>query len=101
MEIKGKNYVLKYGLRSMFVFESITDKPFSISTMMDTYVFLYSCILANSDNPAIDFDELIDACDENPGIIEEFNNFVAEEIKKRDAIKSKKKVTKRVVKNSQ
>ena len=93
MEILGKNYEFKYSLRSMFVWEEITGKPFEVKTLLDTYILAYACIVVNTDNPPLDFNEFIDACDENPGIIEEFNKFMADEMKKRELLK--KKVTKK------
>ena len=33
MEILGKNYEFKYSLRSMFVWEEITGKPFEVKTL--------------------------------------------------------------------
>ena len=91
MEINGKNYTLKYSLRSMFVFEEIAGKSFSVDTLLDTYIFLYSCIAANQDNPSIDFNTLIDWCDEHPETMVEFNQFMDSEMKRREAM-SKKKV---------
>lgn len=93
MEILGKNYEFKYSLRSCFVFEEITGKPFEVKTLFDTYILAYTCIVVNTDNPPLDFNEFLDACDENPGIIEEFNKFMADEMKKRESLK--KKVTKK------
>lgn len=92
MEIKGKNYNLKYSLRSMFAFEEITGKSFSIDSLLDTYCFCYACIIICPDNPPLTFDEFIDWCDEHPETIGEFNSYIEEEMKKRDLFK--KKVTK-------
>ena len=93
MEILGKKYEFKYSLRSMFVWEEITGKPFEVKTLLDTYILAYACIVVNTDNPPLNFNEFLDACDENPGIIEEFNKFMADEMKKRELLK--KKVTKK------
>ena len=93
MEILGKNYEFKYSLRSCFVFEEITGKPFEVKTLFDTYILAYACIVVNPENPSLDFNEFLDACDENPGIIEEFNKFISNEMKKRESLK--KKVTKK------
>ena len=93
MEILGKKYEFKYSLRSMFVWEEITGKPFEVKTLFDTYILAYACIVVNTDNPPLNFNEFLDACDENPGIIEEFNKFMADEMKKRELLK--KKVTKK------
>lgn len=100
MEINGKTYVLKYGLRSMFAFEEMTGKPFEVSTLLDTYCFCYSCIIANQDNPALDFNDFINWCDDHPEVIEEFNKFMADELKRKESLSHKKKVT-RKGKNSQ
>ena len=94
MEINGKQFTLKYSLRSMFVFEEITGKSFSVDTLLDSYIFCYSCIVANQDNPSLDFNEFIDWCDEHPETIEEFNEFMNTELKKRE-LTGKKKVTKK------
>ena len=95
MEIKGQHYELKYGLRSMFIFESMTDKPFSITTLFDTYIFFYCCIVANPDNPQIDFNDFLDWCDEHPDVINEFNEFMSAQMKKNETLSPKKKETKR------
>lgn len=99
MEINGKNYELTYGLRPMFVFEEMTGKPFEVNTLLDTYIFCYSCIISNKDNPSLDFNEFIDYCDNHPEVMVEFNEFVSSEVKKRD-FGDKKKVT-REGRNSQ
>lgn len=96
MEINGKKYDLVYGLRPMFVFEEMTGKPFEIKNLLDTYVFCFSCIISNKNNPELNFDEFIDYCDEHPEVINEFNEFMTYEIKKRDTVGGKKKVTKKV-----
>lgn len=97
MEINGKNYTLKYGLRAMFAFEEMTGKPFEIKSLLDTYCFCFSCIIANQDNESLDFNEFIDWCDEHPDVIVEFNKYMDEEMKKREVLgKGKKKVTKKV-----
>ena len=96
MEINGINYILKYSLRSMFAFEEMTGKPFEINTLLDTYCFCYACILANQDNPSLDFNAFIDWCDEHPETIQEFNKFMEGELKKREVLgKGKKKVTRK------
>lgn len=100
MEILGKNVVLKYSLRSMFAFEEMVGKPFEIKTMLDTYCFCYACIIVNPENPQIEFNEFIDYCDGHPEVMEEFNEFVENEMKRRDVFnKDKKKVTRKKVKN--
>lgn len=98
--INDKNYEFKYSIRSMFVWETIMEKPFEITTLMDTYVFCYACIVSNPDNPELDFNTFINACDEDPSIIEKFNKFMNDEMKKRELL-GKKKVMKKGKKESQ
>lgn len=93
MEINGKNYEFKYSLRSCFIFEEITGKPFEVNTLLDTYILAYACIIANPENPSLDFNEFLDSCDEHPEVIEEFNKFMTNELNKRELLK--KKVTKK------
>lgn len=96
MEILGKKVVLKYSLRSMFAWEEMVGKPFEIKTLLDTYCFCYACIIVNPDNPEIQFDEFIDYCDEHPEVIQEFNDFIEGEMKKRELFYGdKKKVAKK------
>lgn len=93
--INDKSYEFKYSLRSMFVFEEITDKPFEIKRLLDTYIFAYACLVSNPDNPSLEFDAFIDWCDKYPEVMDEFNKFMDEENKKRTNT-GKKKVTKNV-----
>ena len=95
IEINGKSYEFKYSLRSMFVFETITDKPFEIKTLFDTYVFSYSCLVSNPDNPSLEFNDYIDFCETHSEVIESFNEFLEGEMKKREVLGSKKKVTRK------
>lgn len=92
MRIKNQDYQLRYSLRSMFIWEHMMDKAFSIESLFDTYAFFYACILADESNPKLEFQELIDACDENPSLMTEFNDFMAEEMEKRNLLGDKKKV---------
>lgn len=91
MKILDKDFTPKYGLRAMFAFEEITGKSFEVSTLMDTYVFCYACLISNKDNPSLDFNDFIDYCDEHPEVIEEFNQFMTSEMRKREAVQPKKK----------
>ena len=93
MEILEKNYEFKYSLRSMFVGEEIRGKPFEVKTLLDTYIMAYACIIENQDNPSLEFNDFINYCDEHPEVIEEFNKFMSDEMKKRELLK--KNVTKK------
>ena len=94
IEINEKTYDFKYSLRALFMWEEITGKPFEIKTTIDMYVLCYVCLLVGSEKE-LDFNEFIDACDADPSIIDEFNVFMGNEMKKRSMYQSKKKVTRK------
>ena len=95
MEILGKEYNLKFGLRSMFIFESITGDIFKINTIFDEYVYFYACIMGDTNNPPLDFDEFINYCDEHPELLKEFDAALLAESKRKEMLtkKDKKKAT--------
>lgn len=91
MKILDKEYNLKFGLRSMFIFESITGKTFNISTIFDEYVYFYSCLMSDTNNPALDFDEFINYCDEHPELLKEFDEALIAESKRKEMLTDKTK----------
>ena len=93
MEILGKEYNLKFGLRSMFIFESITGNTFNIQTVFDEYVYFYSCLMADTNNPPLEFDDFINYADEHPELLKEFDTALLAESKRRNMLidKDKKK----------
>lgn len=82
MKIKGQDYKLKYTLRALFIYEQITGKVFELKTVTDEYLFFYCILAANNPEMQLTFDELIDAIDENMGIMLEFQNFLKKELDK-------------------
>lgn len=93
--INGKEYPIKYGIRSMLIAEQITQKPFSLENMNEQLVFLYSCLLAADNELTMTYEEFLDAIDEDMSIIIRFGQYLAEQQKKEKNIlkenKSKKK----------
>lgn len=78
--INKKEYKIKYTIRALFIFEQITKKAFAISTLLDNYVFFYSLLLANNDD-VLDWDEFIDALDNDPNLLQELTKIVAQQQK--------------------
>ena len=91
MEILGKEYNLKFGLRSMFIFESITGEAFNIKTVFDEYVYFYSCLMADTSNPTLEFDDFIAYADEHPELLKEFDDALLAESKRRNTLTEKGK----------
>lgn len=74
--IYDKEIELKYTLRSMLMYENITDKTFNPSTMSDVITFMYCIVVASSKDYSLKFDDFIDWLDENPNIINEFGEWI-------------------------
>ena len=91
MEILGKEYNLKFGLRSMFIYESITGEAFNIKTVFDEYVYFYACLMADTNNPELDFEEFINYADEHPELLKEFDAALLAESKRKEMLTSKDK----------
>lgn len=91
MEILGKEYQLSFGLRSMFIFESITGEAFNIKTIFDEYVYFYACLMSVSSNPELDFDDFIAYCDEHPELLKEFDEALIAESKRKSSLTNKDK----------
>lgn len=75
-------YKIKYTIRALFIYEQITGKSFKIESLLDNYLFYYSIILANNPDNVIDWDDFINALDENPKLILEFGQLMNNEEKK-------------------
>lgn len=91
MEILGKEYNLKFGLRSMFIFESITGDIFKINTIFDEYVYFYSCLMADTNNPPLDFEDFINYADEHPELLKAFDEALLAESKRKEMLTNKDK----------
>ena len=79
ISINGKDYKVKYTIRALFIFEQITGKAFKLETMLDSYIFYYSMILANNKDQVLQWDEFLDAIDENPKLLQEMEKVMKEE----------------------
>ena len=91
MEILGREYQLSFGLRSMFIFESITGEAFNIKTIFDEYVYFYACLMSVASNPELDFDDFINYADEHPELLKEFDEALIAESKRKSMLTDKTK----------
>ena len=84
IKIKNQKYKVKYTVRSLFIFEQITGKPFRIETLLDNYVFFYSIILANNldTENIISWDDFIDELDKNPNLFSVINDAIEDKQEK-------------------
>ena len=82
--INNKEYKFKMGLRPLFIYERITQKPFKIESLLDNYVLFYSALLANNLDDCLSWDEFIDALDENPNLYNQIQDILNEEQKRNE-----------------
>lgn len=82
--INNKEYQVKYTIRALFIFEQITKRPFEIKSTLDNYLFFYSMILANNPDNLLDWDEFIDAMDNDVSLIGQLNKIIADSQRKNE-----------------
>jgi hypothetical protein len=87
--INEKEIELKYSLRSMIMYENITDKTFNPSTMSDVITFFYCIVVASAKDYSIKFDDFLDYLDENPNLINDFGNWIQTVANTNNVIKKK------------
>lgn len=68
----------------MMIFEGVTQKSFQLTNITDEYIYLYCMIMANYPDSNLTFDDLIDAMDQDPTIIEEFKSLLESYVKKKE-----------------
>lgn len=86
--INGVDYKVKYTIRALFLMEQITGKPFSITTLLDNYLFFYCMILANNKDKEkiLGWDEFIDALDNDKELMKQLTDIQLEEQKKNELL---------------
>ena len=84
IKINGEEYVIKYTIRALFMWEQITGKPFKINTLLDNYIFFYCMLLSNNKDKVLDWDSYLDALDNDTTLFSQMTEIVnkAEEEKK-------------------
>ena len=91
--IKGKEYNVKYSLKCLFRFEQIFGHPYTGSTSEENYQLLQATLFACNEDYNMTFDELIDECDQEPGIYIEYMEVMSEAGKRLSQYFDKKKET--------
>lgn len=84
VKINKKDYNVKYTVRSLFLYEQITKKPFSLEELeyvMNRYIFAYCVILASNLDDVLEWDDFVAACDSDNTILESINKIILDEQK--------------------
>lgn len=68
INIKGTDYKVKQTIRSLFIWEQITERQFEIKSLLDNYLYFYCLLLANNED-FMSWNEFINALDEDPRIL--------------------------------
>lgn len=82
IKINDKEYKVKYTIRALFYWEQITGKPFAINTLLDNYLFFYCMILANNPDDVLEWDQFLNAIDNDPTLFSQINSTVEDSQKK-------------------
>lgn len=82
IKIGKKSYKFKNTIRSLFMFEAITKKTFSIDSVLDNYVFIYCILMAsNQDDFDLTWDQFLDELDKDPNIFIQLSQELARQNK--------------------
>lgn len=71
--INKKKYEIKYTIRAIFLFEQITKAAFELKTITDSYIFFYCMLLANNPDNILDWDDFVDALDNDKTLYDKLN----------------------------
>ena len=82
IKINDKEYKVKYTIRALFYWEQITGKSFAINTLLDNYLFFYCMILANNPDNVLEWDQFLNAIDNDPTLFSQINSTVEDSQKK-------------------
>lgn len=74
--INGTDYAVKPGMKAIIIFENVTDKPFQIKNTTDMLMYYYSALLAGNPGMKLGFDELVDAVDDDPELLNRLSEIV-------------------------
>lgn len=91
VEIKGNVYKLVYNLKGLFTYEEMAGHPYKGEKTVETYLLMYAMLIANNEDFAMEFDALIEACDEDMNIYQTFVEVMSDEAKRISAFQENKK----------
>ena len=94
IQINNKEVELKNTIRSLIIYENITNQTFfAPSTLEDVITYFYCVVVASSKDYSLKFDDFVDWIDENPNVLNEFTKWfqdlaqTTEDIKKKSTLK--------------
>lgn len=58
-------------MKAIMIFEMLTDEPFRIKTTTDILSYIYSSVIAASPECRLDFNDMVEAFDDDPKLFSE------------------------------
>lgn len=89
VKIGRKNVELKWKLRSLLMYENITDESFSPKTLQDLITYLYCVVVSSSGDYDLTYDKFIEEIDDQPTIIAEFKDWLENVVEVQEKLKKK------------
>lgn len=99
ISVKGDTIELKRTFRSLLLFENITDRVFSVTSTTDVLTYFYCCVLASKVDLELEFNEFIEILDEQPNLLQEFQEWIVKTNDIQESV-SKKKTSKKTAKEN-
>lgn len=78
VNLHEKDIELKNTMRSMMMFENITEKTFNPQTITDIIIYMYCVVVASSKDYSITLDEFVEYIDNHQEVFEEFGVWLSE-----------------------
>lgn len=93
IKINNVEYLIKQSLRSLMMFEQLTDKKASQieDTLTDTITIFYCMLKSNNKNFDYKFEDFIDLIEDDIDAVNQFVEFIKENSKKNSKNEDKKK----------
>lgn len=74
--IKDREVELKYGFRALMIYEKIYGESFNPKGLSEILCFMYCCIIGANEID-LTFQEYLDWMDQNPTVLGDFSNWLA------------------------
>ncbi len=60
VKINGKEYTLKYNVRTLILFERMADKPFSVEGLTEWAMLAYAAILSGTPDADVELEDFLE-----------------------------------------
>lgn len=92
---------LKFGIRSLMMFENIAEHEFKGDNLIDVVTMLYCIVVSSTKDYSLTMDDFIEYLDENPDVMQKIATWLSTVQSTQDIIKKKSEPKARVKKKSE